>query len=223
MTRKIRCMKLWISCWLALACADNSTGADAEDSASNESDSGDSGTIGDSDSVANTIGPATTDRGTDSSTGTNIATTAPDCKGGKLDEKALLCWEDPAPAGRLNWLDAVDHCNQISREGYDDWRIPTLDEFLFLLDGCDASVLGGEIGSCLSCADSPVCSSMFGADGGHYWTSSDFGTLQDTKWCVDLGTGEVSEMETYVGVSEYVTDARVRCVRGASALEQSAE
>ena len=70
-------------------------------------------------------------------------------------------------ARKISWHDAKNACPG----GY---RLPTRQEFMSLLGGCDAKVRGGGRGYCNRCAKSNKCSSMFGKDEGWYWSSSSY-------------------------------------------------
>ncbi len=55
----------------------------------------------------------------------------------------------------LNWNQAMDYCKQLNEGGYDDWRLPDIDELRTLIQNCPNAALGGECNvsaknSCLS-------------------------------------------------------------------------
>ncbi len=54
------------------------------------------------------------------------------------------------------------------------YRLPTKQELMSLLGGCDAGARGGIRGKCNKCAESNKCSSMFGRDKKYYWSSSTY-------------------------------------------------
>ncbi len=102
-------------------------------------------------------------------------------------------------AKEIKWKKAMIACPK-------DYRLPTREEFVSLLGGCDADVPGGKIGYCNDCAKSSRCSSMFGEDRSYYWSSSSYAPAPSVAWVVGFGTGSVSG-----GVKD---DGRVvRCAR----------
>ena len=66
-------------------------------------------------------------------------------------------------------ISGADICEVSLGMGY---RLPTREEFVALLEGCDSNVQDGWVGYCNSCSDSSICSDMFGDDGYSYWSST---------------------------------------------------
>ena len=80
---------------------------------------------------------------TDLDTGSDVSML--DCAGGKYDPVSDLCWEDPVNEDvylEEHW-DAVEYCWFLEKDGHDDWRTPSIDEFRSLIRGCPATELGG--------------------------------------------------------------------------------
>jgi hypothetical protein len=97
----------------------------------------------------------------------------------------------------MNWFKAVKACPQ----GY---RLPTRQEYLDLLGGCDDAVIKGKkLGSCRTCQKSPVCSLMFGKDSFWYWSIQQ-GT--PNAWGINFKKGRIND--DIEGNESYV-----RCVR----------
>ena len=103
-------------------------------------------------------------------------------------------------ASKMNWKKAMNACPS----GY---RLPTREEFVSLLGGCDADVRGGGKGDCNECAKSSRCSSMSGEDDWYYWSSSSYAADSSFAWVVRFGNGRVFD-----GAKDDVD--HVRCVRG---------
>ncbi len=99
----------------------------------------------------------------------------------------------------MNWNDAKNACPG----GY---RLPTREEFVSLLGGCDADVQGGKYGSCNDCDKSSNCSSMFGKDEGWYWSSSSYAADSSRAWYVYFANG-------FVGFDDKGSAYNARCVR----------
>ncbi len=102
-------------------------------------------------------------------------------------------------ARKMNWHKAKKACPG----GY---RLPTRQEFVSLLGGCDAKVRDGKNGDCNKCANSRKCRSMFGKDKRYYWSSSSYAADSSRAWYVYFYNG-------YVYNSDKDFDCNVRCVR----------
>ncbi len=102
-------------------------------------------------------------------------------------------------AREINWHVAKNVCPG-------DYRLPTRQELVSLLGGCDADVRGGKAGPCNKCAESSRCSSMFGQDEGYYWSSSSYAADPSNAWYVYFDDGYVNN-----GVKDVASS--VRCVR----------
>ncbi len=53
-----------------------------------------------------------------------------------IDNSTGLTWQDNADSKnlRLNWSEAVEYCQNLSLGGYNDWRIPTREELVLLVN-----------------------------------------------------------------------------------------
>jgi len=110
-----------------------------------------------------------------------------------VDNKTNLSWED-VDNPKLNWQDALNHCNTLILEGYDDWRLPNRNELLSIVDY-----------NYYIPAINPIFSHTSSRP---YWTSTTR-TDEDISfhaWIIDFINGS----------SEYInkaTEYNVRCVR----------
>ncbi len=121
------------------------------------------------------------------------------------------------------WSDAVSYCDELEEGGYDDWRLPTIDELRTLIQNCEGAQANGACpisdpdslaGTLLSSEDCECESegnkkgfySKLG-DNGMFWSSSlrDEDPDHDT-WVVSFETGSVGYAE-----KDYIRD--FRCVR----------
>lgn len=84
------------------------------------------------------------------------------------------------------------------------YRLPTRQEFVDLLGGCDSDVRSGMYGKCSKCSESSNCSGMFTSKTDWYWSSSPDGS--NGAWCVGFDVG-------YVGVVNINVVHDVRCMR----------
>lgn len=100
---------------------------------------------------------------------------------------------------KMKWDAAMKACPA----GY---RLPTRQEFVELLGGCDGAVSGVQTGACASCEKSAGCSAMFGEALGFYWSSSSYAALPSFAWLVAFGSGNVVNVDKR-------NDYDVRCVR----------
>jgi len=100
------------------------------------------------------------DQDTDSDGDTDTWPPLEDDHGGAHDPATGLVWQDPALDDLLGWMAAMDYCEQLVHGGYDDWRLPTVDELQTLLRGCPgAADCGVDDPGCLEsyCNDGPGC------------------------------------------------------------------
>lgn len=100
----------------------------------------------------------------------------------------------------MNWYKAVKACPK----GY---RLPTRQEYLDLLGGCDQPALKGhKLGLCRTCQKSPVCKLMFGQDSIWYWSIQQG---SQNAWGVNFKKGRINdEIEGH--------QSHVRCLRSKS-------
>lgn len=141
------------------------------DSVSDDDDDNDNDSSGDSDSDADS------DKG--------------DSSGCVLDTDANLCWQEPKSDDRYPWYEAIDYCNDLDLGGSADSVLPTRQDFIDMLGGCDSSVLSGSDGYCNSCAESTTCTALFGTDNDDYWSSSPYEIGSGQGWFVDFYQGHV--------------------------------
>lgn len=104
-------------------------------------------------------------------------------------------WQDDSNAKttQKNWLDAIDYCNNLTFAGHSDWKLPSLDELLSIVDTSRPN-------------GSKINSAFTNFAGSWYWSSTP--ALSSTLHAIVVGfhTGE-----TYWGLK---TDIHyVRCIR----------
>ncbi len=167
----------------------------------------DTDTDSDTDSDTDTDTDSDTDSDSDSDTDTDTIIVL-DCAdgNGKLDENTGLCWQFLKSVDEYTWQESIELCDGLSLGGYEDWHLPTSQEYIEMLGGCDSDVLGGGTGYCNSCEESTKCTALFGVDEGYFWTSTEYYTVNALY--VAFLTGEMGYCPTYPDC--FFT---VRCVR----------
>lgn len=109
---------------------------------------------------------------------------------GRVDPRTGLCWQEPKLASNSTWQQAGDYCAALSLGGLADWRLPTLDDFIELLGGCDPDLKVTEDGYCNPCADSPFCNHIYPLDLERYWSAT--AADAENAWIARLETGRLS-------------------------------
>ena len=132
--------------------------------------------------------------------------------------KCDLTWSAKAQY-TMKWQSAVEYCENLSEDGYDDWHLPTISELRTLIQNCHTETGGtcgvtdsclsgnGCIRDCDSCYDenNPDEYSKLG-DKGRFWSSS---TDIGEAWFVNFSDGHVGSILTSSS-EDYLS---ARCVR----------
>jgi hypothetical protein len=131
----------------------------------------------------------------------------------------------------MTWAAAVDYCNGLELAGYDDWRMPNVNELRFL--GRPNSYECGDCGLIdpgylteFDIEDCEACLPLFGGDGagGCYWSPelAESGCDVPVYWSSSELWGDPDDFAwlwgyhgNYPGTSAYnkTSSASVRCVR----------
>ena len=137
---------------------------------------------------------------------------------------------------RLNLYQAIEFCENLELEGFDDWRVPTIDELRTIIQGCSDTEPGGDCSATDDCVDVGDdvedcmndacwgCSEGNGpAEYGCYWSTEFLGTCYYSYWSSTMvDTGYIEELAYHVDFQDagiaYTsadndTDDFVRCVR----------
>jgi hypothetical protein len=203
--------------WLAAACGDGDDRGGGEDTGADVDTDADGDTDADSDP----------DAGADC-----------DPAWGWYDVATGLCWENPPSGIALSsWDEAEPYCDGLSIGGFDDWRLPLIQELISLIRGCVDGVATGDLGpsgcgaddpgcleescsdaSCAACDDLagpggyPSCfwDPELGSDCCSYWSASVSATDAEDAWYVFFQQGTAD-----VGVKSF-DGGYARCVRGGS-------
>jgi len=191
-----------------------------------------------------------TDSDTDSDNGSDTDDDGCAAGGNWYDQTTSLCWQDPPSEEIMDWYaasgeadddrnpgGAADYCGDLVAGGFDDWRLPALDELLSLMRGCVDGEATGDLSHSECTTNPPECSStnicdihgdcdycsyMNGPGSGgcfwdpdldgpceSYWSSSPSNEYNTVAWYILFHSA-------YVQDSNSAFDRYVRCVRGGS-------
>jgi hypothetical protein len=108
-----------------------------------------------------------------------------------FDTGTNLFWQQSPSNKTFTWEDANEHCRSLTLAGYNDWRLPTIDELKVLINK----------------KYKPSIDPIFKCKSGWYWSSSTYVSNPNGAWYVTFNDGYV-----YGGYKGY--DYFVRAVRG---------
>lgn len=138
-----------------------------------------------------------------------------DCEGDVCtDPQTGLMWQNGSDPSDT-WAEAVDYCENLVWEDYDDWRMPTVDELRTLLRGCPATESDGTYGVVDECVESTCWTedcggcdyqggpsvndcywpNEFGGNCWSIWSSLAAPDEPAYAWFVDFTDGSVLRME----------------------------
>ncbi|MDP8257793.1 MAG: DUF1566 domain-containing protein [Candidatus Alcyoniella australis] len=143
------------------------------------------------------------------------------------DDTGDLTLQNPPSDEGMTWAEAKAYCDDLSFDGHDDWRLPTISELRSLIRGCVYTETGGDCNVTDDCLDSscrndscdgcgylegPGSGGAYWPDGmsgpiGWYWSSSPVAGYDNYAWGVYFYYGYVSSHST--GYYDYYA----RCVR----------
>ncbi len=142
------------------------------------------------------------------------------------DTKTGLMWQRKDAGTSVTHKEAVEYCESLKLGGYDDWRLPSIDELRTLIVGCQSGAEACKVGGdCLSSSCwSPDCACQAGkgpGENGFYWQSGVWQGSGKYFWSASVQSDKKGEKAWDVGfnygnVYDYDRSqkADVRCVRG---------
>lgn len=116
---------------------------------------------------------------------------------------------------KVAWSDAVSYCDNLTEEGYSDWRLPSQRELMMIwLLGGSSNVTSGDkndtgVGSASKPVNTPYIYQQsgftaFSAD--HYWSATETSTGSSYAWYVSFSYGDTTNYNK-------THSSFVRCVR----------
>jgi len=108
------------------------------------------------------------------------------------DSVTKLEWQDDAVGDEMQWQEAIEYCESLELGGYDDWRLPNINELKTIIDRSRYN---------------PAIVLVFENTSSYdYWSSTTYEDGHDVAWNVNFYVG-------YVYGSSKDDDRYVRCVR----------
>lgn len=93
------------------------------------------------------------------------------------DTTTGLQWQDNETVNK-KWDEAIDYCEALNLDGYDDWRLPNIKELTSLVDDNNVN---------------PSISSVFEHTiSGYYWSSTTYSGGSDVAWGILFDSGAQS-------------------------------
>ena len=117
-----------------------------------------------------------------------------------VDSTLNIEWQDDTSITSVNHADAILTCNNLTLGGYTDWRLPTIYEFITIVDTSRASNTVPAINDIFENIETPS-----GLSWG-YWSATEHKAVTDTAFNINFSHGYVDA--NGVGVNMFV-----KCVR----------
>jgi len=108
------------------------------------------------------------------------------------DTKTGLLWQKSDDEVRRTWHVAKEYAETLTLAEHSDWRLPTIEELIGIID--------------YKCYD-PACASIFTCRSSHYWSGSTCAGYTYYAWAVHFYVGYVYAYD------KTFNDFYVRCVR----------
>lgn len=115
-----------------------------------------------------------------------------------FDTDTQLMWQDENITATDDWIVAISVCRNSTLGGFNDWRLPNINELLSLVDYSKFNPAHKTIGF------------QTGNLSGNYWSSTSDAEEQDYAWELEFNSGTPFTVIKKPGTKQYY----VRCVRG---------
>lgn len=174
-----------------------------------------------------------TETETESNTSTEDTGEQQDCPTnvGWYDETSGLCWQEPPFEDTMTWQEAMEYCNNLILGGFDDWKMPKIQDLCSFTRGCTTNQCQAYDPDCLtnecvwSDPDCLPCEELAGpAPNGQYWDPELDASIVGFFWSSSPNTGDAYEghywrigfASSIVASSEDWLPTYIRCFRGDS-------
>ena len=95
-----------------------------------------------------------------------------------------IIWMRMVAEEQFSWYEALSYCETLTYEGYDDWRLPDLNELRSIV------TIEKEIPEHPMLLD--LCTRFPDLFGGHFWSSTTFLRIPDDAWQLLVGYGDIT-------------------------------
>jgi hypothetical protein len=145
------------------------------------------------------------------------------------DVNPALCWQVPMNDSAMTWEAAIAYCDTLVLGGYDNWRLPSIEDIRTIIRGCKATATGG---ACAVKPNEPAenweagckgCAKLEGPSPNGCYTNKEFGACEKKTFYTSgsTGTGDLSDQTRYPIHVNFATGAfgidaatgLARCVR----------
>jgi hypothetical protein len=104
------------------------------------------------------------------------------------DNTTRLMWTKNANHGHMNWKEAVAYCSNLVYAGYDDWRLPSVNEHG---GRAELDTLGWSGGVPDTGPFTAPGAPFNGVQSDYYWSGTSFAHFSDGAWAVFMRYGSV--------------------------------
>lgn len=94
-----------------------------------------------------------------------------------IDQKTGLMWDRIGSEEEMNYQNAKEYAESLNLAGFDDWRLPTIEELFSIVDYT---------------VDNPAISSIFNCQSDLYWSSATYTPDTGNAWYVNFDNGFVN-------------------------------
>jgi hypothetical protein len=109
-----------------------------------------------------------------------------------IDKNTKLMWQDTKDINQDNIIDAVSYCNKLSLNSFDDWRLPSVEELISIVDDTKYN--------------SSIENKFKNTKSNYYWSNTNYVNTKSDKWIVSFKDGHSKG-------SAWSNSYYVRCVR----------
>lgn len=100
------------------------------------------------------------------------------------DSFSKLEWQDDVTSSIMEWENAITYCEALNLGGYNDWRLPNINELKSIVDR-------SKIAPAIVDGFENICSIHDNVFYNSYWSSTTYEGYKGSAWAVDFGYGFV--------------------------------